>query len=153
MWQGQGDHEGPEKVNAHRKQEMLNGFETFLICVSVISVSVHSWFPLLMSPPDSDVAGKRIEPHITGSHQGAVAWKRAHTVCFPSSGCSEGTKLATRHQQNHFFVLYWCLETLTCVSSLFLSVPWRKAVWGSHAGDFDSSEDSPSHLCVSSDIH
>lgn len=99
---------------------MLNGFETFLICVSVISVSVHSWFPLLMSPPDSDVAGKRIEPHITGSHQGAVAWKRAHTVCFPSSGCSEGTKLATRHQQNHFFVLYWCLETL--VSPLFSSL-------------------------------
>lgn len=39
---GQGDHEGPEEVNAHRKEEVLNGFEIFLVCVSVISVSVQS---------------------------------------------------------------------------------------------------------------
>lgn len=142
---------------------MLNGFEIFLICVSVILVSVHSWFPLLMSPPDSDVAGKRIEPHITGSLQGAAAQKCAHTVsrCFPSSGCSEGTKLATRLQQNLFFVLllmprntYLCLLSFSPLeksSPLFFF--WRKAVWVSHAGDFDSSGDSPSHLWVSSDIH
>lgn len=79
-----------------------------------------------MSPPDSDVAGKRIEPHITGSLQGAAAQKCAHTVsrCFPSSGCSEGTKLATRLQQNLFFVLllmprntYLCLLSFSPLSS------------------------------------
>lgn len=58
---------------------MLNVFETFLISVIVIPVSVHRSFPLWMSPPDSsDVARKRIEPHITAGvsgHRGAACKK------------------------------------------------------------------------------
>lgn len=58
---------------------MLNVFEAFLISVTVIPVSVHHSFPLLMSPPDSsDVARKGIEPHITAGvsgHRGAACKK------------------------------------------------------------------------------
>lgn len=156
MWQGQGDHKGPEEASAHRKEEVLNGFEIFLVCVSVISVSVHSWFPLSMSPPDSGW-----EKDGANHRQSAAAWKPAHTVggCFPSSGMessksSEGGKLVPRLQQKHFFVLFLMPRDTYLVSPLFLpSVPQRKAVWVSHAGDFHSSGDSPFHLWVSSDIH
>lgn len=143
---------------------MLNVFEAFLISVTVIPVSVHRPFPLLMSPPDSsDVARKGIEPHITAGvsgHRGAACKKTCtdgQLVLPIHSFCTALTyKLYGLHprwrclrwqqelQQKYCFVL---LAFTKAYRPLFVSyhffpaVLWKKAVWVPRAVHFGSTRD------------
>lgn len=155
---------------------MLNVFETFLISVTVIPVSVHRSFPLLMSPPDSsDVARKGIEPHITAGvsgHRGAACKKMCtdgqpvlpiHGFCAALTCKLNGLHPCWRYlqwqqelQQKYFFVLLSLTKAhrpLFVSRHFFPTVPWKKAVWGPRAGRFDSPGDFLPPACDSAPMH
>lgn len=100
-----------------------------------------------MSPPDSsDVAGKRIEPHITaegnGSHQGAACKKMCtygwqvlpiHGFCAAVPQAVGGlSALSAPSRQLSFsksisLSFYGGLQTFICISSLFPLCPMEES--------------------------
>lgn len=128
----------------------------FNICQCYTHVSSQLISFTMPLPDSSDVARVRIEPHITaegdGGHQGVACKKMcmySWQVC-PIRGFCAGLspELHWLHQAVKAFLCLFMevYRPLFVFLHFFPSVPWKKAAWVSHAGDFSSSGDSPS--CV-----